>query len=343
MMSLLQAYQIRCLQIMPPNQNHYLHLIVIALCFRKPLSQNAKKKDIEQPQFSSPKLNKKTTNTKIQSYGLDVELDDYPLIFPHSMSPAINQTSSIIPTAASLTSNPPSSIVPAATSLHINQPISPVPATPMPALQLPSFISPLPVSPVILPTNNVELDLHPLGSPISSVSANTTINDEECIQYTAEPVAQIINTKQNIVRPSVPVITLKPSSTQVPEIDELDLQLQQMSLNQNTRILLNVGGVKFEITCETLSADPKSLLARMVSRGSPFKPYKVGEVYCYFIDRDPQHFRVIINFLRSIGGKYPSSRFLPNNSIILEEILCEAAFYRLDGLKRLIHNKLNEY
>lgn len=44
-----------------------------------------------------------------------------------------------------------------------------------------------------------------------------------------------------------------------------------------------------------------------------------------FIDRDPTHFRFILNWLRG-------SRFLPEDDSILSELACEADFYSLDDM-----------
>tara|TARA_B100001741_G_scaffold313582_1_gene320447 strand:+ start:2514 stop:2783 length:270 start_codon:yes stop_codon:yes gene_type:complete len=55
----------------------------------------------------------------------------------------------------------------------------------------------------------------------------------------------------------------------------------------------------------------------------------------YFVDRDPTHFRYILNYMR--GSKY-----LPNNTCILEELLEEADFYCMEALKKTIECKLEK-
>lgn len=77
------------------------------------------------------------------------------------------------------------------------------------------------------------------------------------------------------------------------------------------RVILNVGGTRFETCAANLEADPSSTLARIVRKGSAFKPYEVDNIYTYSLDRDAKHFRVILIFLRNPNGDHvlPVSRF----------------------------------
>lgn len=87
-----------------------------------------------------------------------------------------------------------------------------------------------------------------------------------------------------------------------------EVKLKGMALNQAQRVILNVGGVRFETSAPTLESDPSSILASMVKKTSPFQPYEVDHVYTYFLDRDHKHFRVILNYLRNPNGQV---RLLP--------------------------------
>ncbi|XP_069125577.1 BTB/POZ domain-containing protein KCTD5-like [Argopecten irradians] len=115
-----------------------------------------------------------------------------------------------------------------------------------------------------------------------------------------------------------------------------------MTEMQNKRISINVGGTKYETTIQTLNNDPAGLLSRMISADSPMKPYEVDNLYTYFIDRDPRHFRFVLNYLRNINF-VSMARLLPAGTAVLEEILVEAKYYQLAGLQKLCERKIQEY
>ena len=60
-------------------------------------------------------------------------------------------------------------------------------------------------------------------------------------------------------------------------------------------VTLNVGGTKFTTSVETLCADADSMLAAMFSGRHALRPADDGSL---FIDRDPKHFGLVLNFLR---------------------------------------------
>jgi len=96
--------------------------------------------------------------------------------------------------------------------------------------------------------------------------------------------------------------------------DKTLLRLKVQVTNQMQRIILNVGGSKFETCPGTLSADPLSLLVKMVQNSSPYQPYQLDTIYTYFIDRDPKRFMTILNYLRNINLA-PISRILPYGTV----------------------------
>ncbi|XP_060564376.1 flap endonuclease 1-like [Ruditapes philippinarum] len=108
-----------------------------------------------------------------------------------------------------------------------------------------------------------------------------------------------------------------------------------MEETQKERIILNIGGQKFETSRVTLTKDPNSLLARIVS------PEGVTPRYGnqYFIDRDPAHFRFILYFLRNGSCDL---RTLPHDVRYLYELYYEASFYCLPELVNAVIGKIEQ-
>ena len=78
--------------------------------------------------------------------------------------------------------------------------------------------------------------------------------------------------------------------------------------NPKGRIKLNVGGVKYETTLATLTADgDKSMLGAMFS-GRSAPPFdEDGEV---FFDRDGKHFGNVLNVLRGCGVMVSNKHYI---------------------------------
>ena len=71
----------------------------------------------------------------------------------------------------------------------------------------------------------------------------------------------------------------------------MDLKVKELITRQGEIVMLNIGGSMFQTTKATLREDPSSLLAALAI-ANPL-PNKI------FIDRDPKHFRLIMNYLRN--------------------------------------------
>ena len=74
---------------------------------------------------------------------------------------------------------------------------------------------------------------------------------------------------------------------------EKDEDLETIEKIQGCRVILNIGGVRFETSILTLRKDPNSLLAKLFTKESSSITH--GSI---FIDRDASHFKVILNYLR---------------------------------------------
>ena len=132
------------------------------------------------------------------------------------------------------------------------------------------------------------------------------------------------------------------------EISKLSAELQVgiASLKQEKEIMtvykvqqesgvvtLEVGGTIFKTTITTLTTKANSMLAAMFSGRHEVHTNAAGAV---FIDRDPTHFALILNYLR--GGQLPSS--LP--ILTLEALQNEADYYQLHDLSLLVAEWLSE-
>jgi hypothetical protein len=116
-------------------------------------------------------------------------------------------------------------------------------------------------------------------------------------------------------------------STQGQELNRL---LQQ----QKTKVTLNVGGSRFATSVATLTKFPDSMLATMFSGRHTLVPEADGT---YFIDRDGTYFRYILNYLRC-----GADVVLEAKPSILAEVLAEARFYQLEGLKDAIQDIISD-
>lgn len=95
-------------------------------------------------------------------------------------------------------------------------------------------------------------------------------------------------------------------------------------------VLINIGGLMFEIPKSTLNKDPKSLLAQLTSpHDCPILPDKNGGFF--YFDRDWWLFRYIVNFLRD--------GVLPDDRNILSQLYREASFWNMDQMQRAIEEQ----
>ncbi|KAI7903022.1 uncharacterized protein BX663DRAFT_551878 [Cokeromyces recurvatus] len=107
------------------------------------------------------------------------------------------------------------------------------------------------------------------------------------------------------------------------------LRKKSQQQNNNEKIRLNIGGNVFETSLSTLQRDRNSLLAAMFSGRHPNMMSSLEDDGSYFIDRDPSHFRFILNYLRDL--RIPPT--ILQDLKIRQELLQEAKYYRIEGLQ----------
>lgn len=108
------------------------------------------------------------------------------------------------------------------------------------------------------------------------------------------------------------------------EHDKLEQAFPTLRLStDDCTISLNVGGQIFVTTLQTLRNDANTMLTSMFSGRFDMTPRRDGS---FFIDRDPTHFRFILNFLRT--GKI----VVPDDPVARKELLLEAEFYNVEAM-----------
>merc|ERR1712117_422664 len=101
-------------------------------------------------------------------------------------------------------------------------------------------------------------------------------------------------------------------------------------------ITLDVGGTIFRTTVATLIQYPNSMLAAMFDPKSERPPAMKDDNGNFFIDRDPEPFRIILSFLRSA--------VLPEDIVgcSLQQVELEADYYGLKELLKKIGDRKKE-
>ena len=109
---------------------------------------------------------------------------------------------------------------------------------------------------------------------------------------------------------------------------------------QKNKIILNVGGQRFETSRQTLTSVPDTYLASMFSGRFELEP-DVDDG-SYFIDRDPRHFNLVLNHLRHCGSSTASAVASTMDEQQRKELEDELAFYGL--LDRMLppHHKQDQ-
>ena len=108
---------------------------------------------------------------------------------------------------------------------------------------------------------------------------------------------------------------------------------QDQLLNKDTRwVHLNVGGMLFITTRSTLVKDPETFFFPMCQENWDLSSTK-DETGAYLIDRDPQYFGTILNYLRH-------GKLVLDKDISEEGVLEEAEFFNIKPLIKLLKDKI---
>jgi hypothetical protein len=99
-------------------------------------------------------------------------------------------------------------------------------------------------------------------------------------------------------------------------------------------IKLNVGGIKYETTLNTITSDTDSMLANMFSGRHPMKLNDDGY---YFIDRDGDIFKYVVKYLRDKKLNIDDIDILT-----IKNIKDEAEYFQIEGLIELCHQKTSD-
>lgn len=221
---------------------------------------------------------------------------------------------------------------------------------------IPELISPI-NSPKPVPHKSpsiatICLDEHTPSYIVTKIATTSTCNRINNVNSTEEKVPRSTTSSVKSINEEETCISLFAADEYVPAANSDDvreeptyeptpkhiLQLKAMAECQKSRLILNVGGSRFETCVSTLQSDPSSILSYMVLKESPMKPYSVDNIYTYFLDRDPRHFVHILNYLRSTCNADLST--FPRTIIALRELQRECNFYNLSHLHCLLEKRI---
>jgi len=103
--------------------------------------------------------------------------------------------------------------------------------------------------------------------------------------------------------------------------------------NSNQKVKLNIGGKLFATSLQTLTLVSHTLFTGMFSGYFDMNPDQDGE---YFIDRNPKHFPLILDYLRNQHSVAVQKKISSLNCIELEELHEEVDYYGIMPLLEYI-------
>jgi hypothetical protein len=119
------------------------------------------------------------------------------------------------------------------------------------------------------------------------------------------------------------------------ELEKARHHLQNLYSNAQDIIVLNVGGKEYHTSRSTLTKDANSMLCRMFTGALPSTKDALGR---YFIDRNGDLFRYILDYLRDSNPE-----IIPNDANLMLALLREAQFFQLEGLIHYLKERQYPY
>jgi DNA anti-recombination protein RmuC len=112
-------------------------------------------------------------------------------------------------------------------------------------------------------------------------------------------------------------------------------ELSDLKHKSCEKIKLNIGGTLFTTTIDTLTVEQDTLFTGMFSGKFDMKPDDDGE---YFLDRNPEYFSIILDYLRGVDIE---EQLLEYSSAQLSQLIQEVDYYGITSLLELAR-KLTE-
>jgi hypothetical protein len=113
------------------------------------------------------------------------------------------------------------------------------------------------------------------------------------------------------------------------EFQEIKKKLEKVSSQAKSKIKLNVGGKIFTTSLNTLTMEKNTYFSSMFSENFNTQPDEDGE---YFIDRNPEHFHLILDYLRNPTKEVNLNEMTKKE---LEDFYYEVDYYSIQSLKKI--------
>jgi hypothetical protein len=113
------------------------------------------------------------------------------------------------------------------------------------------------------------------------------------------------------------------------EFFETKKKLEKVSSQTKSKIKLNVGGKIFTTSLSTLTMEKNTFFSSMFSEEFNTQPDEDGE---YFIDRNPEHFHLILDYLRNPTKQVNLSEMTKKQ---VEDFYYEVDFYSIHSLMKI--------
>ena len=154
----------------------------------------------------------------------------------------------------------------------------------------------------------------------------SNIKDREIFKRDEDAISLITSEEENDF--------FSPTSTNTSPPKKIKVDNGDVLKRMQNHVILDVGGNRFKVSRATLKK------AGGVFENLDSVPPLPGSssISSYFIDRDPKHFPIILNFIRN-QAIHPS--MLPDDHGQLHAILMECDFYQLKELRDTVEKKLN--